>query len=150
MPNITLRFSTYSILIAALLTFVLFAPFSRAALNLFASETSSNAARTPLDMGGQAASPNPSERGVGQEERVRQLLAKEYDQLHADEASIRKLLGMSKQSKTADFLGYNSTTNRWVIAESKASDVDKAWLQLKETAEAFVKAKPAAQFELRL
>jgi len=130
-------------LVIALLLLMAVTPFAQIYL---ASETESNARRGQQDTGGQTASPNPG-KGFDQQEKVRQLLAKQYDTLYADEASIQKLLNL--RGPTADFLGRNSATNRWLIAESKASDIDKAWNQLQNTTQAFVRAQRGTDFEIR-
>ncbi len=114
---------------------------------LLASDAPSSARRGQADTGGQTGNPNPSG-GFDQEERVRQMLAKQYDRLYADEKAIRQFLNL--RGKVADFVGHNSITDQWLIAESKASDLDSAFEQLRNTAQAFVKLKPDAHFELKL
>ena len=153
MRPLTLKFSTTCALI--IVAFVVFAlnpalhgrDVASQRLYALPSDAPSAAARSPSDTGGQTASPNPSG-GFDQEERVRQMLAKEYDELYGDEKSIRQFLNL--RGKTADFLGHNTTTDQWLIAESKASDIDRAFEQLRNTTQAFIKMNPDARFEIRL
>ncbi len=148
MPLIKPKPSAYILLAAIALTLAALMPALHNTQIYLISGDQANVQRRHDDAGGQTASPNPGDSGFDQEEKVRQLLAKQYDQLYADEKSIRQFLKM--QGKTADFLGHNSAADEWVIAESKASNVDHAWEQLKNTTEAFLRLKPNATFEVRL
>ncbi len=148
MPLIKPKPSAYILLAAIALTLAALTPALHNSQSYLASSGQASAPRNQTDTGGQTASPNPSNSGYDQEEKVRQLLAKQYDQLYGDEKSIRQFLNL--QGKTADFLGHNTNTDQWLIAESKASDLDSAFEQLRNTAQAFVKMKPDANFELKL
>jgi hypothetical protein len=75
---------------------------------------------------------DPNDWGSKQEQIVRQSLANDYQQVYgASDAEIRQGLGI--QGKVADFVGYNSQQGRWLIAESKGSDMYKAVEQLQNT-----------------
>lgn len=75
---------------------------------------------------------DPDNWGSKQEQIVRQSLARDYQQVYgAFDAEIRQGLGI--QGKVADFVGYNSQQGRWLIAESKGSDMFKAVEQLQST-----------------
>ncbi len=108
----------------------------------------SSARASPSDAGGQTASPNPSH-GSDQEERVRQLLADEYEQRFgtSDEA-IRPALGI--RGKVADFVGYNTRSSQWLIAESKGGNIGDAFDQLANTTKGLFVKYPGAQVELRI
>ncbi len=112
------------------------------------SDSESRARASPSDAGGQTASPNPSG-GFDQEQKVRQLLAQQYEQRFgtSDEA-IRSALGI--RGKVADFVGYDARSNQWLIAESKATHINTATDQLENTAKALIKVHPDAKIELRL
>jgi RHS repeat-associated protein len=74
---------------------------------------------------------NPNQ-GPERENRVREMLSRRYQQAFGvSDAEIRTNLGI--QGKTADFVGYNSGNGRWLIAESKGSDIDMAIKQLQNT-----------------
>src|SRR5712692_2149518 len=120
MPAFTLRSFPPFVLLGALLAFALLNLISREpsaqALRFAGEMQQSSTQRAQSDAGGQAASPNPGDRGAGQEERVRQQLAKEYEQrFGASDEAIRNALGI--RGKVADFVGYNARTTRWLIAE---------------------------------
>ena len=121
----------------------------RGASTYLTSESRVSVPRSHSDAGGQTASPNPSDRGFDQEEKVRRLLAEHYEQRFgkSDEA-IREALGI--RGKVADFVGYNARAAQWLIAESKASDIESAFEQLRNTTQALVKMNSQARFEIRL
>ncbi|MFZ1707913.1 MAG: hypothetical protein WAW20_04885 [Anaerolineae bacterium] len=75
---------------------------------------------------------DPNNWGPKQEQIVRQSLTRDYRQDYGvSDAEIRQSLGI--QGKVADFVGYNSQQGRWLIAESKGSDIDGAVSQLSNT-----------------
>jgi hypothetical protein len=79
------------------------------------------------------------------------MLAREYGQPFGEsDAEIRSRLGV--RGKVADFVGYNREQDRWLIAESRGSDLDFAYLQLLETAERLQVVVPtsACRVSLRL
>ena len=119
-------------------------------LTYLASGAASRAAGTESDQGGQTASPNPGNRGAGQEERVRQLLAEEYDQrFGASDEAIRRALGV--RGKITDFVGYQAHADRWLIAESKGSNISDAIAQLRNTAQSLIAHEGGAiRLELRI
>ena len=93
-----------------------------------ASQPASSNAGNTADPGGL----DPNNWGSKQEQIVRQSLARDYQQVYgASDAEIRQGLGI--QGKVADFVGYNSQQGRWLIAESKGSDMYKAVEQLQNT-----------------
>jgi len=87
-------------------------------------------------------SPPASEGSVGQgqaqETRVREALRKEgYEQPLGDsDIAIRQNLGLkANEGRIADFLGRHPTLNRWLVAESKGSDIESAVGQIRNTAQ---------------
>src|SRR5712692_5165517 len=108
------------------------------AINI-ASQSPSDASRGHSDAGGQAASPSGPQ--LPQEEQVRAALARQYTQPYgATDNAIRNALGM--RGPTADFVGHNAQTGRWLIAESKGSDLWKAYEQLQNTAKGLLTKQP--------
>jgi len=101
------------------------------------NESQSLNAPVSLDTGGQTGdpgglNPDPNKRGPEQEQALRSLLAREYEQKYGEtDSAIRTNLGI--RGKVADFLGYNGKSNRWLIAESKGGDIDSAYKQLSNT-----------------
>ncbi len=140
----TLKFSTTLLLIATGLLFFVWSP-SRTNMLQLAQDA---IAQHHSDTGGQTASPNPSNRGADQEERVRQMLAHEYNQSYTTEKAINDLLGF--KGKTADFLGYNSEARQWLIAESKGTNLNHAFDQLENTLLKLLDKYPNASVELRI
>lgn len=104
------------------------------------------------DTGGQAASQggmDPDEDDQGKS--VRNLLRSEYEQKYGEsDAAIRKGLGI--KGRTADFVGYNSKSGRWLVAESKGGDFDSAFKQLTNTVRGLIKDQPgsAGSIDLRI
>jgi hypothetical protein len=114
-----------------------------------ASDTPASAQRSHSDTGGQTASPNPSNSGPKQEEQVRQLLAKQYEQRFGDsDKAIRAALNL--KGEAAGFVGYNAHQNHWLIAESKGTDLEKAFTQLTNTTRGLLNQYPRAHIELRI
>jgi hypothetical protein len=74
--------------------------------------------------------------GSFQEQRVRETLVNDgYEQpFGSSDAEIRTSLNI--QDKTADFVGYNRAADRWLVAESKGSDIRGAVDQLGNTVKA--------------
>jgi hypothetical protein len=143
-----LKLSTFFWLAIIALAFVALTPIVQRSQIYGASDATASTQRSHSDTGGQTASPNPSS-GFDQEEKVRQLLAKEYEQRYgtSDEA-IRSALGI--QGEGADFVGYNARQNRWLIAESKGNDLEKAFTQLTNTTRGLLSKYPRARIELRV
>jgi len=113
-----------------------------------ASESQASATRSQSDSCGQTASPNPNS-GSEQEEKVRRLLAEQYEQrLGASDEAIRSALGL--RGKVADFVGYNARQNRWLIAESKGGNIGDAFDQLANTTRGLLSKYPRAHLELRI
>ena len=82
--------------------------------------------------GGNRGSPDPNQWGPQQERMVREALARNYRQVYGtSDAEIRQRLDI--QGKVADFIGYDSQHERWLIAESKGGDMLKAVEQLQNT-----------------
>jgi hypothetical protein len=120
----------------------------RSAAVHLASESQASATRSQSDSGGQTASPNPNS-GSEQEEKVRRLLAEQYEQrLGASDEAIRSALGL--RGKVADFVGYNARQNRWLIAESKGGNIGDAFDQLANTTKGLLDKYPGAQVKLRI
>lgn len=114
----------------------------------WASATTTSTQRSHSDTGGQTASPNPSG-GFDQEEQVRQMLARQYEQRYGDsDEAIRAALNL--KGEAADFVGYNAHQNRWLIAESKGTDLEKAFTQLTNTTRGLLQQYPRAHIELRI
>jgi hypothetical protein len=113
-----------------------------------ASEPPTHTQRIQGDSGGQTASSGNPEDPFGR--AVREALQKQYQQKYGDTAeAIRRNLSM--QGPTADFVGYDAQGGHWLIAEFKdGTDLYKAWRQLENTTQAFVKLHPTAKVELRL
>jgi RHS repeat-associated protein len=112
-----------------------------------ASQPASSNAGNTADPGGL----DPNNWGSKQEQIVRQSLANDYQQVYgASDAEIRQGLGI--QGKVADFVGYNSQQGRWLIAESKGSDIDGAVSQLGNTMNGVLQRTGAAAntVELRI
>jgi len=87
--------------------------------------------------------------GLLQERTLREALSKTYDQVYGStDAEIRRGLGIT--GKTADFLGYEAQQGRWLIAESKGGDLDKAFKQLTNTANGLINKVPDAASKLDL
>ena len=88
--------------------------------------------------------------GEEQEARVRsRLVAEGYEQLYgASDYEIRRNLGF--RGKCADFVGYHPQLDRWLIAESKGSDLDAAEKQLQNTLLALVSKEPQAVGKISL
>ena len=93
-------------------------------------ENRSRQQSTQQDSGGQTASPNPGDR-FDQEKRVKETLTKEFDKSWQSEQEIRNEFNI--RGYIADFVGYDSGSNQWVIAESKGSDLTHAVEQLENT-----------------
>lgn len=118
------------------------------ARNALASKAQVSAPASSSDVGGQTVSPNPNS-GFDQEERVRRLLAEQYEQrLGTSDEAIRSALGI--RGKVADFVGYNARQNRWLIAESKGGNIPDAFNQLANTARGLLRKYPRAHVELRI
>ncbi len=84
------------------------------------------------------ASEGNTSRGQAQESHVRELLNKEgYEQpLGNNDVAIRQNLGLrANEGKIADFVGKNSSSDRWLVAESKGGDLRAAVRQLDNTAQ---------------
>ena len=142
------KLSAYLWLAAAALVFVALTPILNQTQAVLISDAQVSASRSSSDTDGQTASPNPSS-GFDQEEKVRQLLAKQYEQRFGDsEPTLRSALGL--KGKIADFVGYHPRTQQWLIAESKATHINTATDQLKNTTQALLKMHPDAKIELRL
>ena len=149
MPLAKSKLSSFFWLAVIALAFAALTPIVQQSQIDRANDAPATTQRSHSDTGGQTASPNPSGSGFDQEEKVRQLLAKQYEQRYgASDEVIRSTLGI--KGKVADFVGYNAKQNRWLIAESKGSDLGAAFEQLENTASALVKLQPHARLELRL
>ena len=94
---------------------------------------------------------DPNKWGSKQEQIMRQSLAGDYQQVYgASDVEIRRGLGI--QGKVADFVGYNSQQGRWLIAESKGSDMYKAVQQLQNTMQGVINktGATASNVDLRI
>ena len=106
-------------------------------VNQYANQAAAAAdgVRGPAGNAGNTAGPgglDPNNWGPLQEQIVRESLARNYQQVYGtSDTEIRQGLGL--QGKIADFVGYNSQQGRWLIAESKGSDMYKAVEQLQNT-----------------
>ena len=106
-------------------------------VNQYANQAAAAAdgVRGPAGNAGNTAGPgglDPNNWGPLQEQIVRESLARNYQQVYGtSDTEIRQGLGL--QGKIADFVGYNSQQGRWLIAESKGSDMYKAVKQLQNT-----------------
>ncbi len=89
-------------------------------------------------------SPNPAPRNSGerQELSVRGQIEREgYEQPYGKtDNEIRANLKI--EGKTADVVGYNRQTDRWLVAESKGGDIDSAYNQLKNTVKFLTRNNP--------
>lgn len=77
------------------------------------------------------------QQGSSQETRMRVKLREEgFDQpLGEADTTIRQNLGLkANEGRVADFVGKNTSTDRWLVAESKGGDLESAVRQLNETA----------------
>ena len=84
------------------------------------------------DHGGETGNPDPNQWGPKQEQAVRDVLARSYEQrFGVTDQEIRTNLGLT--GKATDFVGYNAQRGRWLIAESKGADLDSAFSQLGNT-----------------
>ncbi|MDQ5825227.1 MAG: hypothetical protein M3441_13625 [Chloroflexota bacterium] len=88
--------------------------------------------------------------GEEQEQRMRRLLVDQgYEQPYGTtDAEIRQNLQIS--GHCADFVGYNPQTDRWLIAESKGSDLWSAEVQLANTLVALLALRPLDHLKLEL
>ncbi len=88
--------------------------------------------------------------GEEQERHMRRLLVDQgYEQPYGTtDEEIRQNLVVT--GPCADFVGYNSQTDRWVIAESKGSDLWSAEIQLANTLAALLAKRPAANQKVEL
>lgn len=113
-----------------------------------ASELSAYTQHAQNDSGGQTASSGNPEDPFGRV--VREALQKQYQEKYGNTAeAIRRNLSM--QGPTADFVGYDAQGGRWLIAEFKnGTDLYKAWRQLENTTQTFLKRHPTAKVEGRL
>lgn len=83
---------------------------------------------------GETGSPTgPNDPNGNQEDSVRNMLANRgFRQVYGvSDSEIRSNLGIN--GKTADFVGFDSNQGRWLVAESKGSDMDSAVKQLQNT-----------------
>lgn len=119
---------------------------------MFSSNAGEQAAHSAGQNAGNTGDPgdyDPNKWGTAQEQQLREALSKTYNQVYgATDAEIRRGLGIT--GKTADFLGYNAQQNRWLIAESKGGDLDKAFKQLTNTANGLLNKAPDAVGKLDL
>ncbi|HEX9989564.1 MAG TPA: hypothetical protein VGE45_13945 [Chloroflexia bacterium] len=88
--------------------------------------------------------------GEEQEARVRsRLVAEGYEQPYgASDDEIRRNLGF--RGKCADFVGYHPKLDRWLIAESKGSDLWSAEIQLANTLTALLDIQVVAKGMIEL
>lgn len=88
--------------------------------------------------------------GEEQEQHMRRLLVGQgFEQPYGTtDEEIRQNLQVS--GPCADFVGYNSQTDRWLIAESKGSDLWSAEIQLANTLGALLAREPDANQKLEL
>lgn len=90
--------------------------------------------------------------GEEQEARVRsRLVAEGYEQPYGTtDDEIRRNLGIT--GKCADFVGYHPQLDRWLIAESKGSDLWSAEIQLANTLVALlgIQGRAKGKIELRI
>jgi hypothetical protein len=88
------------------------------------------------------ACPSPTS-GTDQEAKVRALLVNlGYEQLYGtNDTDIRRNLRIS--GKVADFVGYNSKTGRWLVAESKGGHLDDAVAQISNTVDGLLIKTPS-------
>ena len=115
-------------------------------LTTIASEAAKNAENAQRALqSGEPANPGGWDPGKYQEEQIRQQLANRgYQQVHGmNDSEIARNLGI--RGKVADFLGYNSQQGRWLIAESKGSDIDTAIKQLENTMQGLLAKNPAVR-----
>jgi hypothetical protein len=79
------------------------------------------------------------------------MLSRQYEQRYGDtDSAIRTNLGL--KGRVADFVGYNTRTNRWLIAESKRSDIGRAVTQLENTMQGLAGREPSSvgRIDLRI
>lgn len=90
--------------------------------------------------------------GEEQEARVRiRLVAEGYEQPYGEtDDEIRRNLAIT--GKCADFVGYHPNLDRWLIAESKGSDLWSAEIQLANTLVALlgIQVRAKGKTELRI
>ena len=94
----------------------------------------------------------PVEDDTNRENKVREDLKKKYEQILGEkDGDIRKNLDLPKNSSVADFVGC-TPDGKWLIAEVKGSDLDKAMKQLETTADAIIKklGVDASNIELQI
>ena len=86
------------------------------------------------------------QQGREREARVRAKLREEgYEQpFGEDDQLIRQNLQLKPGQKVADFVGRSADGERYLVAESKGNDIDKAFRQLDETANALWKKNVGA------
>lgn len=100
------------------------------------------------------SSPNPEPRNSGerQELSVRGQIEREgYEQPYGKtDNEIRTSLKI--EGKTADVVGYNRQTDRWLVAESKGGNIEAATKQLENTFNHLIKGNPeiAGKVDFRL
>lgn len=75
-----LKLFTYGWLVIIALAFAALTPTLNLTQSYLTSDASSATQHSHSNTGGQAASPNPGNSGFDQEERVRQMLAEQYEQ----------------------------------------------------------------------
>jgi len=87
---------------------------------------------------------------MNQEEAVRRkLIAQGYTQPYgSSDEEIRRNLGI--KGKCADFVDYNPELDRWLVGESKGSNVDRAYYQLVNTIEGLLAKEPGARGKIDL
>lgn len=89
--------------------------------------------------------PDDQTMGEAQEASVRaRLLNEGYTQPYgASDDQIRK--GLRIRGKCADFVGYHTQQGRWLIAESKGSNMDAAYYQLMNTMKGLLAKEPTSK-----
>lgn len=94
--------------------------------------------------------PDGQQQGEAQEARVRsRLMAEGYHQPYGvSDDEIRRNLGI--KGKCADFVGYDPERRRWIVGESKGSDMDDAYYQLKNTMKGLLAKEPEAKGKIDL
>lgn len=94
--------------------------------------------------------PPEQQGGAAQEARVRSQLTREgYEQPYGStDSEIRQRLGIT--GRCADFVGYRLQDGKWLISESKGSDMDTAYYQLTNTMEGLLAKEPTARGKVDL